>query len=236
MQVRAPETGSDPIAKLTLEEVSAAIQALPHGGSDDATREFRLPPQIRASVSPILTALRWGAVMFGLVFAAPLASEGDLNVVTTLSVVLFMTSWRTFRPNRLASNQPLHQALVFSDAIIIGIAVGWSGGLESPYIFCVVIVALVGAFGWGMARGLAVSAVATISVIAGLAWASETGLQNEAGRLTSQSSLTAVVFMLVAVTIAAFARNRLLEAETRRVQLAGKVDALPVRRTTCSTC
>ncbi|MFA9564021.1 MAG: histidine kinase [Acidimicrobiales bacterium] len=225
-QVRAPETGSDPIAQLTLEEVSAAIQALPHGGTDDATREFRLPPQIRASVSPILTALRWGAVMFGLVFAAPLASEGDLNVVTTLSVVLFMTSWRTFRPNRLASNQPLHQVLVFTDAIIIGVAVGWSGGLESPYIFCVVVVALVGAFGWGMARGLSVSAVAIVSVIAGLAWASETGLTNETGRFTSQSSLTAVVFMFVAVTIAAFARNRLLDAETRRVQLAGKVDAL----------
>ena len=225
-QVRAPETISDPIAQLTLEEVSAAIQALPHGGSDDATREFRLPPQIRASVSPILTALRWGAVMFGLVFAAPLASEGDLNVVTTLSVVLFMTSWRTFRPNRLASNQPLHQVLVFTDAIIIGVAVGWSGGLESPYIFCVVVVALVGAFGWGMARGLSVSAVAIVSVIAGLAWTSETGLTNETDRLTSQSSLTAVVFMFVAVTIAAFARNRLLDAETRRVQLAGKVDAL----------
>jgi signal transduction histidine kinase len=225
-QVRAPESGDNPVAQLTLDEVSAAIQALPHGGSDDATRDFRLPPQIRAAVSPILTALRWGAVMFGLVFAAPLASEGDLHVVTTLSVVLFMTSWRTFRPNRLASNDPLQQALIFSDAIIIGVAVGWSGGLESPYIFCVVVVALVAAFGWGMARGLLVSSVATMSVVVGFAWSSESGLDGEAARLTSQSALTALVFMFGAVTISAFARNRLLDAETRRLQLAGKVDAL----------
>ena len=84
MQVRAPESGDSPMGQLTLDEVSAAIQALPHGGSDDATREFRLPPQIRAAVSPILTALRWGAVMFGLVFACLLYTSDAADDLYTV--------------------------------------------------------------------------------------------------------------------------------------------------------
>ncbi len=164
--------------------------------------------------------------MFGLVFAAPKAADGDLHVVTTLSIVLFMTSWRTFRPNRLASNDPMQQVLVFTDAAIIGAAVGWSGGLESPYIFCLMTVALVAAFGWGMARGLFVSAVGFVALATGLAWGTDDQLIGADGQLTSQSALTAAAFMLGAVAIAAFARTRLLDAEIRRVQLAGKVDAL----------
>ena len=81
----------------------AALRALPYGGIDDATRQFELPLQVRAAVTPAISALRWSSVAYGLVFAAPAAFRGQWAPVVALAVCLFLTTWRTVLPLRLAS-------------------------------------------------------------------------------------------------------------------------------------
>jgi hypothetical protein len=87
--------------RLNLEGAAAALRALPYGGVDDGALSLRLPPAIHATISPVVAALRWGAVMFAMVSAVTRANNGDYAVVSAVSVVLFLTTWRTLRPIRL---------------------------------------------------------------------------------------------------------------------------------------
>src|SRR5690606_8578761 len=130
-------TEQDRSPSLSLEDAATALRTLPYGGLDDAARSLRMPPAVQATVSPVIMSARWAAAMFGMVFAATKANVGDVNVVATLAVVLFLTTWRTLRPIRLGSARPLDRVLAFTDALIVGLAVGWSGAFDSPFIFCV---------------------------------------------------------------------------------------------------
>ena len=134
---------------LTLNDAMTALRAAPYGGMDDAARGLRLAPAIQATVSPVITAMRWGSTMFGMIYAATRASAGDGAVVLTLAVVLFLTTWRTLRPIRLGSARQLDLMLALSDAALVGAAIGVSGGFESPFAFSLLAVAAVAAFGWG---------------------------------------------------------------------------------------
>lgn len=205
---------------LRVDEMVAALRALPYGGIDDSTRNFALPPAVRATVSPVLNSLRWGAVTFGVVFAAPKAAAGDLQVVITLTACVFITCWRTAIPIRLASNRVGDRIVAFTDIAILSAAVGVSGGLSSPFIYCVLAAVTVVAFGWGgifAAGGIATALVA-------MALGSESaGRQIEIG---SQEQLGSLAAIIIAAGIAAFARSRLLEAENKRASLAGRVGAL----------
>src|SRR5687768_15787071 len=100
-------TDHDRSPSLTLEDAATALRTLPYGGIDDAARSLRLPPAVQATVSPVIMSIRWGAAMFGMVFAATRAEGGDTPVVATLAVVLFLTTWRTLRPIRLGSERVL---------------------------------------------------------------------------------------------------------------------------------
>ena len=205
---------------LSIEEAAAALRVLRHGGVDEATTKFALPPSVRATVSPLIAALRWAAVMFGLVFASTEASDGDLAVVVTLSIALYHTTWRTFRPLRLASERSLYRGLAITDGIIIGGAVGISAGFDSPFIFCVMAVASVGAFGWGLAMGSIVLAVAT-AAMAVLAIVTNAGFN-----LDSQDHVVVLGTMVLVVGLLSYARARLLDVEARRASLAGRLDML----------
>jgi hypothetical protein len=57
-----------------VDDTVAALRMLRYGGMDDSTRSIALPPPVRASVSPAISTLRWGAVGYGLVLGAPRAS------------------------------------------------------------------------------------------------------------------------------------------------------------------
>lgn len=106
---------------------------------------------MRFSVSPAISALRWGAVGYGLVLVAPDVG-GSYAVVVTVAVCLFITigapssrsAWRR-RWSQTAS--------AFGDVVIISPAVGYGGGIESPFIFSLMIVMLVVVLGWGQVAG-----------------------------------------------------------------------------------
>lgn len=214
---------TDPDRPLTisLDDAAVALRTLPYGGIDDSTRALRFPPQVQATVSPVIVATRWGAAGFGMVFAAFRAvSAGDAQVVWTLTVVLFLTTWRTMRPIRLGTPSRLGHALAYSDAAIVGLAVGLSGGFASPFVYSVLATAAVVAFGWGAQAGLA----ALVIGLGAMALASPlTGRGLLAG--SSQTVALVLVFLLT-VVIAGLMRDRLLEAERRRANLAGRLDLL----------
>ena len=206
---------------ITLQDAAAALRALPYGGIDDATRSLRLPAQVQATVSPVINAIRWAAIMFGMVFAAARANDGHLDVVGCLAVILFLTTWRTMRPIRLGSNRLIDRLLVFSDAMIIGAAVGFSGAFESPFIFGLLAGAAVAAFGWGLWAGLGNLIVGGIATLAGTWFSSSANFG--AG---SRSALAIQGAFLLATASIGFGRDRLLDNERRRATLAGRVDLL----------
>ena len=99
---RSPKLGG--ADSIRVDETVAALRALRYGAMDEATRSIALPPSVRASVSPTISALRWGAVGYGLVLSAPDAFDGSYAAVVTLAVCLFITTWRTIIPIRLGSH------------------------------------------------------------------------------------------------------------------------------------
>ncbi len=205
---------------LSVDEAASALRVLRHGVVDESTSRFLLPPAVRATVSPVIAALRWATVMFGVVFAAPDANNGDLAVVVSLAIALFHTTWRTFRPLRLADRQFRYQALAIADGVILGLAVGISGGFDSPFVLCLLAVTAVAAFGWGIRLGLATLGATIVGMTI-------TGLSTNAGlNLGAQSSFTVLLTILIIIGLLAFGRIRLLEAERRRANLAGRIDTL----------
>lgn len=205
----------------------AAIRALPHGGMDDATRSMRLPPNVRATVSPAVTTLRWAAMGYGLLFtgfefAAPDASSRSYAAVMATAVCLFLTTWRTVLPVRLGSADATDSVPPLLDVVLLGVAVGAADGLGSPYIFCVVVAITVVAFGWGTARGaiaLGVGLAAmALGTVLGPGWASS--------ELDAQRQAAVLAFMVLTTAGAAYLRARLCDSEEHRSELHGQVDRL----------
>lgn len=201
-------------------ETAQALRWLKLGAFDESTLRLELPPAIRATVSPIVTALRWGAVLFGMVFAGTDANSGDLAVVVTVAIVLFLTIWRTFRPLRLAWDGLVDRALPVTDGLIIGGAVGLSSGFDSPFIFCLVAAVVVAAFGWGLRMGVIVLGAALAAM-----WVASS-VTNAGFNLDNRNAWALLLSMVVIVGLIVFVRQRLLEAEQRRATLTYRVDML----------
>ena len=155
------------MTSLTWYDARTVLRAVPYGGVDESARSLQVPPAVQATVSPVIVAIRWAAVMYGMVYAAfKVADERNLEVVYALIVVLFLASWRTVRPIRLAGRRRRDIVLAFTDAILVGAAVGISGGFDSPYIFAVLACAAVVAFGWGILAGCLSLAVGVAAIFA----------------------------------------------------------------------
>lgn len=223
------------VTSITPAEAATALRALPFGGMDDATRSLRLPAPVQATISPVVAALRWGSVMFGLIFAANAASDGNLDPVFALAVVLFLTTWRTLRPIRLGSTAVSHRTLALTDTLLVGLAVGINGAFESNFVFCVLAAATVGAFGWGLATGIGLIVAGGAAMYVGTLIAQPladvlAGNAEDADEiafvLTTQNSALIIASFTLTVAMVAFARARLLDAEKRRQSLTGRVDML----------
>lgn len=209
----------DPIP---AEQQIAALRALPHGGMDDSTSTFALPPTVRATISPAVAALRWGSIAFGLIFAAPRAFDGSYSVVVGIAMCVFLTTWRTVIPIRLASNYWFDQYISISDAVVFALAVGITGGFASPFFFCLLVSLFVIAFGWGYGTGTIGSLIALLAMLASVLFR-DGALESQ---VNDQWDLAALMLTAVIVATGAFLRTRFLDAEQRRLALAGQVDAL----------
>jgi len=205
-----------------VEELVAALRTLPFGGIDDHARHLAFTPQVRAAVAPVVIALRWSAVMYGMIFGAgKVFREGSYSVVLTLTVCLFLTTWRTSIPVRLGSTVVRDRVLALTDTALLALAVGWSGATESPYRFTVHAAVVVAAFGWGYGWMVAALAVAAAGLALGGIFSPDLAAWSPG------ASIGAFALPLVAVgLLAAFARARLLESERRRLGLTGRLETL----------
>lgn len=205
-----------------VDDTVAALRALRYGSVDEATRSIALPPTARASVSPMISTLRWGAVGYGLVLSTPDMFGGSYSAVVTLAVSLFITTWRTIIPIRLGSDEFGERLAGFGDVALLAFATGFSGGLESPFIFSVMIAAVVVAFGWGQVDGAVALAIGAAAMVGGVVL----GSSQVSRQLNDQRDLTICLTVLLAVLTASAVRTRLIESERRRVALAGQVESL----------
>jgi signal transduction histidine kinase len=206
--------------QLSFEEIQLPLLDGAGSRTDSDSTSLAVPPTVRAMLSPLIAALRWCAVVLGVALAAPDAANGDVGLVITTSICLYLTTWRTMRPLTLGSNDRTQWVMGITDTTLLGAAVGVNEGLQSPFAFCVAAAAAVAAFGWGVRHGLAslgggIAGMAISAVISG----GDVGLGSQAGWIVLGSIVTVVVLL-------GLARNRLMETEVRRAQLAGRLDAL----------
>ncbi len=203
-----------------LDDISAALQALPHGGLDESTRRFAVPPAARATLAPLVGALRWAAVAFAMIFSTKQALRGDLGAVVGLSMAVFITAWRTILPLRLGSAVTSDRVVAITDTALLGAALGYAAGPENPLVASVLVAVAVAALGWGYAIGGAAAVAAYVGMLVGAA------IDGHAGRVVGADALAFVVALVVVVILLSIVRAQLLSAERRRRELAGRLDAL----------
>ena len=155
--------------------------------------------------------------MIGLAWAASRAAQGDVLVVITLSVAIFITSWRTITPIRFGEPGMLPLLKAVGDVALLSAAIGVSGSLSSPFVGSLFVAMAVAGFGWGLAIGvlsgmLAVVLSSVASLIVG------DGLQYP-GPL-------AVTALAAAAIVPGVALDRLVDMELRRKALAAQRDRL----------
>jgi len=213
----APRGGAEAMG---LDEMITALRTIPHGGIDDTARNLALPPQIRATISPLIMSMRWAAAMFGMIFGTKAALTGDLDVVFSLGVCLFLTTWRTTLPIKLASRRTADRMVAFTDTALFAMAAGFSGGPRSPFVFCVITAVAVAAFGWGYLSGFVAMFCGVGAMIMGMA------LHGSIPGVGDRLSLSIAGAFLVAVLIPGLIRSALLDVERRRIQITGRLDAL----------
>lgn len=171
---------------------------------------------MRASVSPAITSLRWGAFAYGLLFAAPSAFRGSYAAVAATAICLFVTTWRTVLPVRLGVTDPSDRIVPFLDVAAFAASMAISGGWSSPYYFTALVAVVVVAFGSGAGDGAAALILTTVVVSVG-------GVGDV---LSNQRDIAAIATLVVAVVVAVGVRRRLQDAERRGTDLTRELTQL----------
>lgn len=128
-------------------------------------------------MGPAVTALRWGAVGYAAVVIAAEATGNSWTDVAVLVVCVFLTTLRTLLPLELGDERPWPRGVALIDTAVFALATGWSGGTDSPWVFCTLTAVAVAAFGWGTSVALQSGATAVAGVLLGtLASGSDIGL------------------------------------------------------------
>ncbi len=168
-----------------------------------------------------LIAIRWATVLVGLVFTIIRASDGEIRLVGTLAIMVFMTTYRTFYPISLGNRNNIGLYFGLADVVIFAAAIGIREGFSNPFVGCVFAAIAVVAFGWGFVRGLIAGGLA-IAVTSFVLFFSET--------IDSATYLRQLIeisgFIVVIAVIPAFALKRILEAEGVGAQLKFQRDSL----------
>ncbi len=189
-------------------------------GNPDLTltpRDLHLSAGVSASLSAILGALRWGAVMIGLVFAAQQAATGDRRIVVTVTVAIFLTTWRTMSPLKLGDRSSTSIAWALGDVAILGAAIGLREGFANPLVGTLFVAVAIAAFGWGLPIG------ATAAVVAG---SITTIVYYFGGDTFEPPSALAISTLAGSAILPGVALDRLLEYEGRRKLLVDERDKL----------
>ena len=189
--------------------------------------ELYISPRISASINAIIAALRWGAVLLGLVITIT-RTEVDPWLVASVAIAIFLTPWRTIRPLRLGHLGTYNIGLALADVVILALAVSLFEGFSNPMVGTLLIAIAVAGFGWGLQMGLAATALALVTVTVGrLLGPDDLSLETIDLQLVSDLMPTAAMTALAGVAIMpGVALNRLLEYEGRRKLLLDRNDRL----------
>ena len=180
-------------------------------------RDLHLSPGVSASLSAILGALRWGAVMIGLVFAAQQAATGELRIVATVAIAIFLTSWRTMSPLRLGDRSKASIAAALADVALLSFAIGLREGFANPLVGTLFVAVAIAAFGWGLPVGSAAALTALVVT---------TGVYYIGGDSFAAPSALAISALAGSAILPGVALDRLLESEGRRKVLVAEHDKL----------
>ena len=226
MPGRATESGipiTDCVDRVGLTKpipVSPAV-VTPRPAGDDLSPN-QLPRSVVAAVGPAVTALRWGAVGYAAVVIAAKATGNTWTDVAVLAVCVFLTTLRTLLPLELGDPRPWARGVALVDAAVFGLAAGWSGGTDSPWVFCTLAAVAVASFGWGTPVALASGATAVTGVLVDtLASGTDVG-----ELVDSRRDLTVALTMAVAAAAGVYLRGRLVDADTRARRATGELAAL----------
>jgi len=186
------------------------------GAPEDTTlkltpRDLHLRPSVSASLSAILGALRWSAVMIGLVFAAQQAARGEIRIVGTVAIAIFVTSWRTINPLKLGDRAASSKAAALGDVAVLAVAIGFREGFANPLVGTLFLAVAIAAFGWGLPLG---------SIAAVVALAVTTTVYYLGGDAFNGPSALAITALAGSAILPGVALDRLLESEGRRKVLA----------------
>ncbi|MDH3681660.1 MAG: GAF domain-containing sensor histidine kinase [Acidimicrobiia bacterium] len=175
----------------------------------DTAKARSLSPGATASLTAVLAALRWGAAMIGLAWAAGRAAEGVLGVVVTLAVAIFITSWRTITPIRFGEPGVMPLLKAVGDVAAMAIAIGLSDGLNGAFVGSLFVTVAVAGFGWGISIGVL---CALLSVVLSLTTSVVFGISDG----IPYPGPLAVTALAAAAILPGIAVDRLADIEERR--------------------
>lgn len=167
-------------------------------------------PGVASSMATVLLALRWISVMIGLAYAAQSAATGELRIVITVAVAIFVTSLRTMFPIRMGEPSFSSVAGALIDVALLSAAMGVREGFANPLVGTLFVAVAVAGFGWGLpiatsAAFLALIATTAVTYVEGAAFQLPPAL--------------AILGLIGAALIPATALERLIEFENRRKHL-----------------
>lgn len=203
--------------KSTAGEILASLRALRSEGLASPGQPLNLDASLTGSLATTLAVLRWGALIVGLAWAATGAASGDLRVVATLSVVIFLSSWRTLRPLRLGDRSAGQLWFALSDVAVLSAAAGYNGGLTSAFVGCVFVSVALVAFGWGLYEGMWAATIALGVTVGSVALAG--------GALEMPQAL-GVIALAAAAIFPGIGHERLIQLESRRIVQAERIGRL----------
>ena len=191
--------------------------------------ELYISPRIAASINAIIAALRWGAVLLGLIITIT-RNDPEIELVVSVAIAIFLTPWRTIRPLRLGHLGGFDIALALVDVAILSLAISLFDGFSNPMTGTLLIAIAVAGFGWGLPMGLAATALSLVTVTVGRLLGPAQLIQAEMNLDLITNELvpnTAAMTALAGVAIMpGVALNRLLEYEGRRKLLVDRNDRL----------
>lgn len=183
---------------------------------------------LSASLNAVIGALRWGTVMFGLVFAAQQAATGQLRVVGTVAIAIFLTSWRTIVPLRLGEPSPLRVGMALADVAIFALAVSLSNGFGNPMVGTLFLAVGIAGLGWGLAAGVSAAVIALVVTTIGRILGPDVTITTIDVQLFDDlfPGALAITALAGSAVVPGVALNRLLELEGRRKILVNQRDKL----------
>ena len=187
----------------------------------DVERTASISAGVNSSVTAVLAALRWGAAMIGLAWAAARVGGGDggLGVVVTLAVAIFITSWRTITPIRFGEPGLMPLVKAMGDVAAMAVAIGLSDGLNGAFVGPLFVMVAVVGFGWGITMGIG---SAVLAVVLSLTTSAVVHI-GEAIPFPGPLSVTALA---AAAILPGIMLDRLTEIELRRRALVDQRDRL----------